>query len=431
MSATDWRPIKPVNLHLAHSWGGGLGRWAQDFALADPYSQNLVLESFGAIECYGVGLRLRRPEGGEILGSWVLSRPVSEMRSSDPEYATLLKHICREYGVAHLYVSSLIGLTLDVFRLGVPATLIYHDYFTYCPALYLTRGGVCTSCTADDLVACSGRETGHRPKGTPGFYAGLRSDFFAAVAAAEVHHVCPSGSLITNLRRIDERFRDIDFKVIEHGLSYAKRNCFGGAEESRRLRVGLLGVLSWNKGSAAFGKLFETLRLIADFSLIGAHEPGLAFGERWSSSVLPRYEQAELPAVLERHRLDLTLFLSRVPETFSYTLSESWCFGIPPAARPIGAQGDRIVHGETGFLFELEDDSLVDFLLWADRERDELRRVAARVATLPVRTLEEAVQDYYSLRADGYWLELEQTLGAALAGSGRAAEQALLPGPAR
>ncbi len=405
----SWSCLKPTNLHVAHFWGGGTEGWIEDFAAADSFSENLVLQSLGTYECYGIRHRLVHPTSGEVLGSWVLQHPITEARSTHDEYANRLKAICDDYRIEHIYVSSLIGHTFDVFRLGIQTTKIYHDYFPYCPAFFITRDGICTSCSEEDLGKCKSWNTSHRPKGSPGYYPRLRDAYFDAVISAGATHVSPSRSLPRNLRRLDQRFEAIDFDIVEHGITQSAKDLFGGAEDGRRLRVGVLGLLGWNKGREVIRRHFDIMRTIADIHIIGAEEAGVEYSGRWGARFVPNYTRSELAAVLERHRLDQLIFLSLVPETFSYTLSEAWCFCIPPAARKIGAHGERIDDGVDGFLFGLEDDAVIDFLLWADRERGQLRRVARRLREKPVRRVEEAVCDYYRLRHD-YPDSLERTL---------------------
>ncbi len=405
--------FRPTNLHLSHLWGGGTEAWVEDFVKADAFSENLVLQSLGTYECYGIRLRLVHPARDEVLGSWALRHPISEVRPIHPEYAEILERICGEHRIDHIYVSSLIGHALDVFRLGIPCTKVYHDYFPYCPAFFITRDGVCTSCTEEDLLKCRTWDTSHRPKGSPGYYLELRDAYFAAVSAADVRHVSPSRDLPRNLRTLDPRFEAVAFDVIEHGIAQQKQDRFGGAEDGRRLRVGLLGLLGWNKGREVLRRQFETLRAIADVHIIGAREAGVEYDGRWGSRLVHHYAREELSEVLEQHRLDLVIFLHLVPETFSYTLSEAWCFCLPPAARRLGAHAERIEHGADGFLFDLEEDALVDFLLWADRERGELQRVAGQLRDKPVRTVEEAVCDYYRLRGD-FTERLEESLVQAI-----------------
>ena len=405
--------LRPTNLHLSHFWGGGTEAWVEDFAAADELSNNLVLQSLGSYECYGIRFRLLHVNRGQLLGEWVLQHPISEVSGEHSEYAALLRQICQDFEIDHIYVSSLIGHSCDIFRLGIACTKVYHDYFPYCPAFFITRDGLCTSCGQDELEECKEWDTSHRPKSSPSYYASLRETFFDAVAAGDVRHVSPSRSVPDNLRRLDRRWRDIKFEIIEHGISHNRVDAFGGAEDGRRLRVGLLGLLGWNKGREIVREKFDILRTIADIHILGAEEAGAEYEGRWGASFVHHYEKAYLAELLTHRRLDLLLFLSQVPETFSYTLSEAWCFCIPPAARRIGAQAERIEEGRNGFLFGLEDDAVVDFLLWADRERNELRRLAARLREKPIRTVKEAICDYYRLRPD-YTRQLRSRLAQAV-----------------
>lgn len=402
VSTADVAPAdRLVNLHVAHSWGGGLGRWVRDFAVSDPHSENLVLESIGTRSCFGLGLRLRDAKTGELLANWLHDDPIAEVRQSHEGYERLLAGICRDFGVSRIIVSSLIGHTLGVFRQGLPLIQVHHDYFSYCPAVFLFFDGVCSTCTAPELERCKATNPGFfRPKNSPAYYRDFRTAYFQAVAEAKVRHVAPSLDVPRNLCRIDSRFQDLEFRLIEHGLCHAPSDTFGGAEEGRRLRVGLLGHLNHHKGLVEICQLFETARVIVDLHLLGAHDPAVELSDRWGVQYVHEYAYRDLPQLLARQQLDLALFLSTVPETFSYTLSEAWCFCVPPAAWPVGAFGERITDGRDGFFLPPGNDGVIDFLLWADRERDALRTVAAHLRRKPVRTVRAAIDDYYRLGAD-------------------------------
>jgi glycosyltransferase involved in cell wall biosynthesis len=400
MSCKPCTTCKPVNLHLAHSWGGGLGSWVKQFADADVYSENLILESFGPLECYGIGLRLRHARSGELIDSWVLQDPITDCRSFHSEQAAILEKICCDLSIDHIYVSSLIGHSYEVFRRGVPVTMVYHDYSAYCPGLFIYRDGICTTCNADDLRLCRSSNISHPPKNSPQYYLELRDQLFKAIGDAKVCHISPSRSVPVNLSRLEPRFKSFDFNIIEHGIRLHRQDFFGGADDGRRLRVGMLGNLLWYKGLEQMLEHFDTARTIVDLHFIGAHDAGAGLAERWGSIYIHEYSQNELPEILDRYRLDLILFLPLVPESFSYTLSEAWCFCIPPASLPVGALADRITDGINGFHLGRERHALIDFLLSVNRERDRLRKVAANLREQPVRTVDDAIKDYYRLRHD-------------------------------
>src|SRR5690606_21204224 len=55
--------LRPVQLHIAHSWGGGLGRWVEDYIEADNAHHNLVLRSIGVRGEFGQSIALYSTAG--------------------------------------------------------------------------------------------------------------------------------------------------------------------------------------------------------------------------------------------------------------------------------------------------------------------------------------------------------------------------------
>ena len=62
------------------------------------------------------------------------------------------------------------------------------------------------------------------------------------------------------------------------------------------------------------------------------------------------YDPAHTRALLEAYGAKLVLFPNRVPESFSYALSEAWAAGLPVLAGPAGAIGERIARHGGGWL---------------------------------------------------------------------------------
>lgn len=389
---------KPLNLHIAPTWGGGLSAWVADFCNEDQISENLVLESFGTEHNYGSGLRLRHSQTDQFLDKWLFREPISEVQVSHSEYKQILCKISDQYQIEHLYVSSLIGHSLDIFSLKIPTTVVYHDHFPYCPAFFLTKEAQCTTCTVDDLKDCKDFGVGLRPKNSPTYYIRFRDAYFRSLSKSDVHHVAPCAQVPRDLRKIDSRFDQFEFAIIEHGIPFGPRDLFAGAADRRRLRIGIIGDLPWYKGLKEFERWFGEIRTIADVSLIGSQHWAASIASRWGVHYVERYEREDLPDILEERKLDAALFLSMVPESFSLTLSEMWCFGIPPIARRIGAHGYRIKDRVNGFLFGLTEGSVVEALLDLDRDREKLRMVNKRLLKMPIRRISDCVADYYSLR---------------------------------
>ena len=73
------------------------------------------------------------------------------------------------------------------------------------------------------------------------------------------------------------------------------------------------------------------------------------------------YAPEDLPALLRDHRIDVIGILSIWPETYSYTLTESWLYGIPAIVTDVGALGRRVKETGLGWTVSLEN-TKEDFL---------------------------------------------------------------------
>lgn len=391
---------KATNLHISHSWGGGIYRWVHDFCSVDRECNNLVLESLGTRECYGIGLRLVEGASRRELQSWVLKYPISETRVQHQEYRTILETVCQDYDVGHIYLSSMLGHSLDIFNLGIPVTKIYHDYYPYCPNVYTYFGRPCAGCDLEKFTDCLKNNPVDfaNDKCSVNYWLDLREAYVEALSRSDVSHVCPSKNVIANLEELDPRLGRLSLTVIPHGINLTKKNSFGGAEEGRKLRVVILGTQHIVKGLKLLEESFDRARLIADLTFLGGGPEGTLFMSRYGVRYIKQYEHSELGALLQEGAFDLALFTSTFPETFCYTLSEVRAHSIPPGARAVGSFLDRIREGEDGFLIGPESEDIVDFLLKLDSDRTLLKELSSRLETLPIRTVEAMVDDYYDLR---------------------------------
>jgi hypothetical protein len=72
--------------------------------------------------------------------------------------------------------------------------------------------------------------------------------------------------------------------------------------------------------------------------------------------------------------------------------------GIPPIVTALGSFKDRVVDGESGFLFEPDKEALVDVVRRLHAQPEMLERVARRLTSAtPGRTTAEMVNDYRQL----------------------------------
>lgn len=392
--------LRPVQLHVAHSWGGGLGRWVEDFCTADDARWNLVLRSIGTWGAFGQRIALYRSHRmDQPLRDWLLDMPIGSIAITHLQYRRILAEIVRDFHVDAIVLSSLIGHALDVLDLGLPTVVVAHDYTPFCAALSIRFDEeVCSRCDSARLHACFERNPlNHffRDAGA-GYWMAMRSHWLRRLQQPHVRLVAPSASVARHARALMPALGGLPVSVIAHGIA-APPEAAWTWESGGRLRLVVLGSMAAQKGAGLLAAALPDLSAFADIHLIGCGDEGERFAGLGADRILRRYEREELPAIIAGIAPHAGLLLSVVPETFSYTLSELQALGVPPVATRLGGFADRIVDGESGFLFEPEAGALVAKLRALDENRGALAAVRERLLETPARTCKDMVRDYHRL----------------------------------
>ena len=114
------------------------------------------------------------------------------------------------------------------------------------------------------------------------------------------------------------------------------------------LHIGVIGGINYAKGADVLVKLCEYIQeknLNIKTTLIGEidlnyYHPNL--------SILGRYNQADLPRLVEESGINMILMPSIWPETFSYVMSEIIKMQLPVLSLNIGAQGEKVKNYKLG-----------------------------------------------------------------------------------
>lgn len=404
-------PVQPARLHISHSWGGGLGRWVEDFVSADTGHRNFVLRPIGDLTAFGQTLALYGSASSTLpLRTWTLAVPILSTAIAHHEYRQLLNSILTDFGIESIIVSSLIGHALDVLFADLPLIVVCHDYYPFCPPILATWGSPCWQCDAHRLTDCLQNNPGHRffRYEPASHWLALRTHFGRALCESNIPLVAPSASVAERMRSLMPVLDTRTLHEIAHGLPQAVLDGLtdsgSGVGSDGRLRIVVLGSLETHKGADLLKAAVAPLANIASFVLVGSGSNGDAFASLSHVEVWAHYEREDLGALLTEARPDIGLLLSIVPETFSYTLSELHAAGIPVAATALGAFTDRIQEGENGWLYSPDPESLLALLHRLASCPREIANVKANlVATVP-RTAVEMVADYNRLlpTAAGY-----------------------------
>jgi len=154
--------------------------------------------------------------------------------------------------------------------------------------------------------------------------------------------------------------------------------------------VAVLGAIGPDKGARRLEKIVDLARqhqAPVRFVLIGYLDVQHA---SWQSedarfTVHGRYAPGDLADLLAHYRVELVLYPSAGPETFSYTLSEAWAAGRPVLVPPIGALAERVEGTGAGFVmteqeWRDEEAMLARIVTLVGERRDSVLRPAGRAA---------------------------------------------------
>ncbi|HEY5366431.1 MAG TPA: glycosyltransferase [Casimicrobiaceae bacterium] len=119
-----------------------------------------------------------------------------------------------------------------------------------------------------------------------------------------------------------------------------------------RMRIGVAGAIGPHKGSADIAAIAHAIAahdatlVVIGYSDTRVERGWVTEGELYMHGA---YEDHALPALLDAYGVDIVLFANRLPESFSYTLSEAWAAGRPVIVPDDGALGERVAQSGGGW----------------------------------------------------------------------------------
>jgi len=388
-----------VTLHISHSWGGGIERWIRDQQENDSGNCHLVLASASERNSSQHGQRLRLYGAGPgriLLREFPLIPAIEDTDICHSGYQAILNQVLRRYGVSKIIVSSLIGHSLDALQTGLTTVQVFHDYYPAWPILdqdplaFLTKDNRLRRKYAFSLANRQNCFSNHNSE----YWRELADSWFQRLHVSNAILIAPTKSTALRIHLLSRK-RLKKVHIIGHGFSGWPQNTLSIKPVDRkdgRLQLVVIGRLAPGKGLELLTSSLHYLRKYAHLILLGSGQHGHRFFGLKDIDVILEYERETLPQQLQQIAPAASLFLSTVPETWNYVLSETRSLGIVPIATNIGSFRERIKHNENGILFKPTPQGLGNAIrvLFDNKKKLEKMRAA-----LPVeKTIEEAINQY-------------------------------------
>lgn len=347
----------PGVLHVLHGRGGGTEHHVRDLVAAIPGHRHYIMVAL--VDRWEIE-DLAGPAGSPSI-SYRFERKTNEL------WANFLREIVEGFAVGFVHVHHLSGARQGILtalaEAGVPYGVTVHDFHLACPTITLlsAKDRFCGGET--DLAVCRtclGEQPGLRDVDV----AAWRSEHAAFLAGAKFV-LAPSRSAADLLARY---YALHDVCIVPHDKP-------GSAFQPVRIEpkfsmpddgvpvVGVLGAVGPVKGARRLERLVMLTRqsgIRLRWVLIGYLDRQYLPVQDADAvlTVHGPYRPAEIPALLDHYRVRMTVFPSAGPETFSFTLTESFAAKRPALVPPIGALGERVRASGGGWLMDDWQDEL-------------------------------------------------------------------------
>jgi GT2 family glycosyltransferase/glycosyltransferase involved in cell wall biosynthesis len=392
-------PSQPAVLKVFHTWGGGADKHVRDLAK--------WLDEEG-VAVFTLKPVVNNPEYCEIGGVGDKeSRFLPNLRFHYSEVAELADALQR-LQVAHIHIHHLVGYSNEFYKalpsvaknLGIAFDVSVHDYFSFCPRIFLLNetGKYCGEPEVETCNSCVRKNGSSADVTNVGAWRAMHAAFLSKARRIFV----PDRDVAARLRLY---FPALEFTVKPHPESWRSGLHVVKQLQGDKRVVALFGAFYELKGAKVLKALIQDAHereLPLEFHLIGFYavaDPEIYTFPNFRYT--GKYNEESVGELIATSGADIALFLSLWPETFSYTLSLAFQYGLYPVSFDLGAPANRIRDSKWGELWPLslaaEPAKMNDLLL--------AMRPPARPEELALWRKEKAypslLEDYYELRLRG------------------------------
>ena len=317
---------KTATLHITHSWGGGVAQWLKSFIETDHEQRNFQLRSEDPQSGLGYGQKLSLYAGNELrcpIASWWLTPAIESITDKNSGYQDILTEICRRYGIGRVFVSSLVGHSIDALRSGLPTLQILHDHFPVWPLLSVNPQPYLRGDDVPNLKLAlrEHAKTQEFPDKNVQGWSLIHGAYLQALNEYQVKIVAPGRSVLELQNQLEPAFKALPAKVIPHGFPAIEdlKAVTPKPRKDGRKRLLILGRMQTGKGQQLLSHALPELARHVQVYLLGTGKSGEAFFGVTGVDVILEYKREELASIVAGIGPDFAALLSVVPETFSFT----------------------------------------------------------------------------------------------------------------
>ena len=151
-------------------------------------------------------------------------------------------------------------------------------------------------------------------------------------------------------------YKQLDIEVVEHGVTVIETKT--KQRTSKEFNIAFVGAMAIHKGSNILKDLVnKNNNSNIKIHLFGKSEDAHLEKNRKNYINHGKYTRGQLPQLLVDNDIDLVCIFATWPETYSYTLTESYMAQVPILTFDIGAVGERVEKDGLGWIIKFNSNS--------------------------------------------------------------------------
>lgn len=163
--------------------------------------------------------------------------------------------------------------------------------------------------------------------------------------------IVPSDDTKTQYEKI---YNNLSIDVVEHGVNVIDVSNIQPKSEKNTFDIAFVGVMAKHKGSEILKSLItENKNQKIKIHLFGKSEDEILTKNKPGYVYHGAYERGNLPKLLKENGIDLACIFSLCPETYSYTLTETYMANVPVLTFDLGAVAQRVKDDKLGWIISL------------------------------------------------------------------------------
>lgn len=308
-------------------------------------------------------------------------------------YEKIVESILKVFSIDLIHVHHLLNHTFDISKvakqLGIPCAISLHDFYSICPSVSLLDANdeYCRDTRNPKMCQqCMKKRIGYEGN----FLSKWNAQMLKFLSDFDKIYV-PSYS---TKAIIEEYYGDLNIKVIEHGAD-AKFNEIEKVENSAKYKIAFTGSLTTLKGEKIIKNLIDKNKNDKiEWNFFG--ENILKFPKNKKVVKHGRYIRQTIVETLKKYNIDLICSFSICPETYSFTLTESWLAGIPVLAHDMGALGERIKTHAGGWVIPMHTntDEILNKIYQIMEDKNDYQMKKSIIKNMKIKTTFSMTQEY-------------------------------------